>query len=322
MILELDSVRKSYGRFEALAGLSVSVAPGAVGLLGPNGAGKSTLIKALLGLVALSSGSAKVLGLDVRRDASAIRERIGYMPEDDCNLAGLPGVQSVAMAGELAGLPARTALRRAHEILDLVWLAEERYRPVETYSTGMRQRIKLAQALIHAPKLVFLDEPTDGLDPAGRVRMLRLIRSLVDKHGLSVVLSTHILSDVEQICDAALILGRGRLLMYDTIARLQESVEPGLSLRSAGEIRPLAETLAAAGHRVDVLSPESAFLHGHGDLATAVLAAAHSSGVSLRELAKSRNSLEDIYLEAVRATSDPVPAGAAPHSAPATREAP
>lgn len=321
MILELDSVRKSYGRFEALAGLSVSVAPGAVGLLGPNGAGKSTLIKALLGLVALSSGSAKVLGLDVRRDASAIRERIGYMPEDDCNLAGLPGVQAVAMAGELAGLPARTALRRAHEILDLVWLAEERYRPVETYSTGMRQRIKLAQALIHAPKLVFLDEPTDGLDPAGRVRMLRLIRSLVDKHGLSVVLSTHILSDVEQICDAALILGRGRLLMYDTIARLQESVEPGLRLRSAGEIRPLVEALAAAGHRVDVLGSELAFLHGHGDLAAAVLAAAHSSGVSLRELAKSRNSLEDIYLEAVRATSEQT-AASAPQSGPATRKAP
>jgi ABC-2 type transport system ATP-binding protein len=321
MILELDSVRKSYGRFEALAGLSVSVAPGAVGLLGPNGAGKSTLIKALLGLVELTSGRAKVLGLDVRREASAIRERIGYMPEDDCNLAGLPGVQSVALAGELAGLPARTALRRAHEILDLVWLAEERYRPVETYSTGMRQRIKLAQALIHAPKLVFLDEPTDGLDPAGRVRMLRLIRSLVDKHGLSVVLSTHILSDVEQICDAALILGRGRLLMYDTIARLQESVEPGLRLRTAGEIQPLVETLAAAGHRVEARGPELAFLHGHGDLAAAVLFAAQRSGVSLRELAKSRNSLEDIYLEAVRATSEPAPSSP-PKPAPAQSPAP
>ncbi len=178
MILQLENVTKRYGRFEALAGLTVDVRPGTIGLLGPNGAGKSTLIKAMLGLVKLSGGRARVLGLDVGRQAREIRERVGYMPEDDCTIPGLKGVEAVALAGELAGLPALTALRRSHEILDYVLLGEERYREVENYSTGMRQKVKLAQALIHAPQMLFLDEPTSGLDPAGRERMLRLIRSL------------------------------------------------------------------------------------------------------------------------------------------------
>ncbi len=166
MILQLEDVTKNYGRFEALRGLTVDVQPGTIGLLGPNGAGKSTLIKALLGLVKLSGGRARVLGLDVRTPAREIRERVGYMPEDDCTIPGLKGVEAVALAGELAGLPSLTALRRAHEILDYVLLGEERYREVENYSVGMRQKVKLAQALIHAPQILFLDEPTSGLDPA------------------------------------------------------------------------------------------------------------------------------------------------------------
>ena len=200
MILQLEDVTKFYGSFQALTGLSVGVRPGAIGLLGPNGAGKSTLIKALLGLVSLSRGSARVLGLDVRTQSGQIRELVGYMPEDDCSVAGLKGVESVALAGELAGLPSLTSLRRAHEILDYTLLGEERYREVQTYSSGMRQKVKLAQALIHAPKLLFLDEPTNGLDPAGREKMLRLIRNLAQKQDVSVIVSTHILSDVEACC--------------------------------------------------------------------------------------------------------------------------
>jgi ABC-2 type transport system ATP-binding protein len=313
MILELEDVRKSYGKFQALAGLTVAVRPGAVGLLGPNGAGKSTLIKALLGLVKLTSGRAKVLGLDAHRQAAQIREQIGYMPEDDCALAGLAGVQSVALAGELAGLPRLTALRRAHEILDYVWFGEERYREVQTYSTGMRQRIKLAQALIHAPKLLFLDEPTDGLDPAGRIKMLKLIRSLVEKRGMSVILSTHILTDVEQCCDSALILGRGRLLVYDTIANLQKSPQPGCRVRLADDVLPLAGELKQQGFNVDHLGPDSIFVHGSGEVGQAVFTAAQVVGASVRELARARNSLEDIYLEAVRSMSNQQPALAAPN---------
>lgn len=302
MILELEGVTKFYGSFQALAGLTVKVQPGAIGLLGPNGAGKSSLIKALLGLVRLSGGTAKVLGLDARTHSAEIREQIGYMPEDDCSIAGLAGVQSVALAGELAGLPALTALRRAHEILDYVLLGEERYREIQTYSTGMRQKVKLAQALIHAPKLLFLDEPTNGLDPTGREKMLRLIRSLVEKRGMSVVLSTHILTDVEACCDAALILGSGKLLVYDTIQKLQRSVDPSCTVRATGDIDALVARLTADGRRVEERRDESFLIYGEGDLGAAILAAAEATGACVREIKPSRNSLEDIYLEAVRAT--------------------
>lgn len=302
MILQLQDATKFYGSFEALAGLSVSVRPGAIGLLGPNGAGKSTLIKALLGLVKLSSGDAQVLGLDVRTQSRQIREQVGYMPEDDCAIAGLKGVESVALAGQLAGLPPLTALRRAHEMLDYVLLGEERYREVDTYSTGMRQKVKLAQALIHAPKLLFLDEPTNGLDPAGRDKMLGIIRSLAQKAGVSVVISTHILTDVEACCDAALILGRGRLLVYDTIAALSRSVDSSCRVRFSGEGGALGAALAARRCQVEIMGPEEIRVCGDGDLGAAIFEASRASGVVVREISPSRNSLEDTFLQAVRAT--------------------
>jgi ABC-2 type transport system ATP-binding protein len=301
MILQLDEVTKYYGSFQALAGLTVSVRPGAIGLLGPNGAGKSTLIKALLGLVRLSRGDARVLGLDVRTHSRRIREQVGYMPEDDCSIAGLKGVESVALAGQLAGLGPLTSLRRAHEILDYVLLGEERYREVDTYSTGMRQKVKLAQALIHAPKLLFLDEPTNGLDPVGREKMLGIIRSLARK-GVSVVISTHILTDVEACCDAALIVGRGRLLVYDTIAELSRSVDSSCRVRFAGERETLRAALAARGCAVEESGPEELRVRGEGDLGQAIFAASRDCGVVVREISPSRNSLEDTFLEAVRAT--------------------
>ncbi len=302
MILQLENVTKRYGSFEALAGLTVDVKPGTIGLLGPNGAGKSTLIKALLGLVKLSGGLARVLGLDVGKQAREIRERVGYMPEDDCTIPGLKGVEAVALVGELAGLPALTALRRAHEILDYVLLGEERYREVENYSVGMRQKVKLAQALIHAPQLLFLDEPTTGLDPVGREKMLRLIRSLAHKRGISVVISTHILSDVEACCDAALILGRGKLLVYDSLTELHQSVDASYRVRVAGDITALCSLLRTRGLKIEHTSADEARVWGEGDVGTAVFAASRACGTVVREITPSRNSLEDIYLEAVRAT--------------------
>jgi len=309
MILQLQDVTKFYGGFQALDELSVQVRPGAIGLLGPNGAGKSTLIKALLGLVKLSRGSAKVLGLDVRTESRKIRELVGYMPEDDCSVAGLKGVESVALAGELAGLPARTALRRAHEILDYALLGEERYREVQTYSAGMRQKVKLAQALIHAPKILFLDEPTNGLDPAGREKMLRIIRNLAHKQNVSVIVSTHILSDVEACCDAALILGRGKLLVYDTIDALKRNVDSSYHVRVAGAIGPLCAALEASGCQVESVSHDEARVSGDGDVGHEVLVASQACGAVIREITPSRNSLEDIFLEAVRATEGKPVAG-------------
>ncbi len=300
--MQLEDLTKRYGSFEALAGLTVDVQPGIIGLLGPNGAGKSTLIKALLGLVKLSGGRARVLGLDVGKQAREIRERVGYMPEDDCTIPGLKGVEAVALVGELAGLPALTALRRAHEILDYVLLGEERYRDVENYSVGMRQKVKLAQALIHAPQLLFLDEPTTGLDPTGREKMLRLIRSLAAKRGISVVISTHILSDVEACCDAALILGRGKLLVYDVLAKLQQSVDASCRVKVAGDITPLCSLLRTRGLKIDHTSPDEARVWGEGNVETAVFEASRECGTVVRGITPSRNSLEDTYLEAVRAT--------------------
>jgi len=279
----------------------VRVRPGVVGLLGPNGAGKSTLIKLLLGLVRLSSGHAAVLGLDVRRESRRIRELVGYMPEDDCFIAGLKGVELVAYCGQIAGLPPRTALRRAHEILDYVRLGDERYREVQTYSTGMKQRVKLAQSLIHSPRLVFLDEPTSGLDPSGREHLLRLIRNLGRDKGVSVVLSTHILHDVEECCDAVLILSRGKLMVYDELERLQRAVDDSYEVRFSGDRDRFQEALLARGLEVQALEAGSLRLAGgSGDLAAAAFQAACETGVALRQLSPSRNSLEEIFLEAIK----------------------
>jgi len=300
-MLRLERATKYYGSLKALDGVSVEIRPGVVGLLGPNGAGKSTLIKTLLGLIRLSAGAASVLGHDVRREARTIRRLVGYMPEDDCFLSGLKGVEAVAFAGELGGLPSGIALRRSHEILDYVFIGEERYREVQTYSTGMRQKIRLAQALVHAPKLLFLDEPTSGLDPEGREWMLRRIRDLAVRKGMSVILSTHILKDVEISCDAVVLLGRGRLLVYDTLARLQETPDPVHQVRVGGDAAPLLRRLESEGWQVEARTSEEFAVRGLGaGMPPDLFQAAREAGVPVRRVARSRTSLEEIFLRAVR----------------------
>jgi ABC-2 type transport system ATP-binding protein len=299
-MIKLNAVSKFYGGFKALDSLTVDVRPGAIGLLGPNGAGKSTLIKALLGLVRITSGEAKVLDLDARRQAREIRQRVGYMPEDDCYLAGLGGVQSIAYTGELAGLPPRVALRRAHEMCDYVGIAEERYREVQTYSAGMKQKVKLAQALIHGPKIVFLDEPTTGLDPTGRERMLRLMKTLPEKRGVSVIVSTHILHDVEVCCDSVLILGHGRLLVYDELKNLRRAVEPSLTIRVTGDAAPFAKALTGLGFPTEAIDEDWTRTLGDAEAISAVIfEAARQASVTVRQIEPGRTSLEDIYLKAV-----------------------
>jgi ABC-2 type transport system ATP-binding protein len=195
--VQLDRVSVKYGKNWALRDVSAAFERGAVGLLGPNGAGKSTMLKSLLGFVAPDRGEMRVLGLDVKTSPIQIRRRIGYMPESDAHIPGMNAVSFVAYCGELAGLPHSDAMQRAHEVLYYVGLGEARYRNVETYSTGMKQRIKLAQALVHDPDLLFLDEPTNGMDPKGRDEMLELIRDLGHNKNVSLILSSHLLPDVE-----------------------------------------------------------------------------------------------------------------------------
>ncbi len=299
-MIRLDRVTKRYGRFVALNELSAEIQPGIVGLLGPNGAGKSTLIKVLLGLVRLSAGEAFVLGHNAKTQSQLVRQHVGYMPEDDCFFNGFTGVQSVAFAGELAGLPRRTALRRAHEMLDYAALGESRYREVQTYSAGMKQRVRLAQALIHSPRIVFLDEPTTGLDPAGRDQMLHLIRNLHHEKGVSVVVSTHILKDVEACCDAVLVLARGRLAAHDTLENLRQPVDPSYQVFLAGDGELFAASLRRAGLRAEPGLPGAWHVYGQGDdVGRRVFQQAAASGAAVRQLVPSRNSLEEIFLRVV-----------------------
>src|SRR5881394_3047440 len=220
-VVTLDGVTVAYGRNMALREVTSSFAAGAVGLLGPNGAGKSTMIKTLLGFIVPERGRMRVLGYDVAESPLEIRARVGYMPESDAHIPGMNAVSFVAYCGELAGLPRVDAMQRAHEVLFYVGLGEARYRNVETYSTGMKQRIKLAQALVHDPDLLFLDEPTNGMDPKGRDEMLELVRDLAHNKGVSLILSSHLLPDVEYTCDHVVVMDKGTIPAAGPIASLK-----------------------------------------------------------------------------------------------------
>src|SRR5579884_364462 len=223
-----------YGAKTAIEDLSVEVPEGCVGLLGPNGAGKTTLLKTLLGFIQPAAGTGSVLGLDVATQGLRVRQRIGLMPEIDCHIPGMNAVTFVSYAGELAGMPGRQALRRAHEVLEYCGLGEARYRNVETYSTGMKQRIKLAQALVHGPGLLFLDEPTNGLDPAGRDDMLKLVRDISHGKGVNVIVSSHLLPDIERTCDWVLVMRKGQVAAEGDIATLRatEGLQMDIELRA------------------------------------------------------------------------------------------
>src|SRR6187401_873981 len=220
-VVQLDDVTVIYGKNQALKNVSAKFAKGAVGLLGPNGAGKSTMLKSLLGFVKPDKGRMTVLGLDVAHRPMDIRARIGYMPESDAHIPGMNAVSFVAYCGQLAGLSGVDAMQRAHEVLYYVGLGEARYRNIETYSTGMKQRIKLAQALVHDPDLLFLDEPTNGMDPKGRDEMLELIRDVVVNKGISLILASHLLPDVEQTCGHVVVLDKGAVAAQGPIAALK-----------------------------------------------------------------------------------------------------
>ena len=219
-LIEARALRRRFGTVMALDDFSVSIAPGITGLVGANGAGKSTFIRILLGLVKPDSGEVSLLGQDVRRAAGAIRALVGYMPEHDCLPPDMSGADFTAFLGRLSGLPAHVARERSAEMLRHVGLFEERYRPIGTYSTGMAQRVKLAQALVHDPRVLILDEPTNGLDPAGREEMLALIRRTGREFGLSVLVSSHLLGEVERICDAVVHIDHGRVVRADTMDQL------------------------------------------------------------------------------------------------------
>ncbi len=294
------NLSKHYGRITALREVSLSVEPGLVGLLGPNGAGKSTLISVLLGQTPGTSGQASVLELDVRRQQSKIRRRVGFMPENDCLIPGLTGTGYVYYTGKLAGMSHGDSMQRTHEVLDYVALDEARYRPAEQYSAGMRQRLKLAQALVHDPDLLFLDEPTNGMDPDGRRTMLSLITDL-GRAGVSVLLSSHVLPDVERVCERVIIMGGGEVL---TTGRIDELNEPHPTLYGVdftGDAAALTTRLAE--RKVSILEHTDGRLNielpDEGAQA-AVLEAARDAGATLHGLHPKRSSLEETFLTALK----------------------
>lgn len=303
-LFELLGVRKSYGDFTALHGLDVEVHPGTIGLLGPNGAGKSTLIKVLLGLLKFEQGTVSVLGHRLPHGERAIRREVGYMPENDCYLPRMTAVQYVTFAGRLCGMRRRDAFQRAHETLHYVGLGEARYRRLGTFSTGMKQRVKLAQALVHGPRLVLLDEPTNGLDPEGRDQMLELINDVATR-GISVMLSTHILYDVERTCERALLLNRGEIIHYGSIADMKDDRKNNYEIQVRDKPEKLAGTLRERGATIDedrgaklvVTLPEE-------ENTNFIFRAAIDSGVQIRHLVPYHMTLETAFLGIINDQND------------------
>ncbi len=299
-IVRIEHLTVQYGRQPALRDVSAVFPPGAIGLLGPNGAGKSTMLKALLGFVKPDLGSMRVLGLDVAVSPVEIRRRLGYMPEIDAHIPGMNAVSFVAYCGQLAGLPGVDAMQRAHEVLYYVGLGEARYRNIETYSTGMKQRIKLAQALVHDPDLLFLDEPTNGMDPKGREEMLELIRDLAVNKGMNLILSSHLLPDVEYTCHSVVVLNQGAIATQGPIAELKGPTGSLFELRIKGDRVAFAEVLRAAGMTCHAAEEDIMRVFVPQDAgALPLFAAAAREGVQVRHLRPSVPTLEDVFAHAV-----------------------
>lgn len=299
-IVESEGLVRHYGPVQALAGLSLSLQPGPTGLLGPNGAGKTTLIKVLLGLLRPDAGGVRVAREDPSTPAGrrSIRRAVGYMPEGDCLLPDLSGLEIVSTLGRLTGLSREDALSRSHEVLDYVGIEEARYRLADDYSTGTKQRLKLAQALVHDPELLLLDEPTSGLDPKGRRHMLDLVHDLGHRQGKSLLLCSHLLPDVERTCDDVVILRKGRVAVSGPIAELTRIESRRVLLEVGGDRARFVGALAASGY-VLVEQPGGGIcvqLDAHGPDADGLFALAHAAGASLREVHEVRSSLEEVFV--------------------------
>ncbi len=299
-VIEVKGVRKSFGKFVALEHLDLTIPRASVGLLGANGAGKTTLIRTLLGLIKPDRGSATVVGYDTQTQGIQVRERVGYMPEADALPSSTTAADFVTHMAEMSGLPARAARQRAADVLYQVGLEEERYRLIKGFSTGMRQRVKLAQAIVHDPNLVFLDEPTAGMDPNGREEMLELVERIYRNLGIAVVFSSHILEDIERVCDYVVILDAGRLVTSQPLGGLgviggEVIVEIDGDIDAfAGSIRQRGIPVKAAdsemGAREIVVQVDDERVY---DLIRDV---AVQQDVALRSLRSRSRSLEDIYL--------------------------
>ncbi len=299
-VIELRNLTVRLGNREILRDLTCSFSGRTIGLLGPNGAGKSTLISTLLGFWPVFGGSARVFGMDITKDAKNIRAQIGYMPENDAFISNMTAVSFIRLMAELSGLPPSTALERAHEALFYVGLGEARYRKLGTYSLGMKQLAKLAQAIAHGPKLLILDEPTNGLDPPARQRMVRLVREMRESGTMHIVLCSHLLRDVEETCEEVVILKQGRVVHYSNLEKERRSNLRFLELelqndteRFVAAIEELGcECAPGAGNRLKLVLADDVEVQD-------IYRIAADQDVQIRRLNFRRDTLEDIFLKAM-----------------------
>ena len=309
--VRLDGVVKRYGGRTVLDSVSLEVIPGITGLVGPNGAGKSTLVRSILGLVRLAAGTVRVFGIDPAREPRRVRSLLGVVPEDECAVPGLSGVEMVRYAARLCGLPGTESLRRAHEVLDWCDAGQERYRPVETLSVGTRQKVAFAAAIVHDPRMVILDEPTNGLDPLERRAMLGRLVTLARDHGKTVLVSTHVLPDVQSICDRVVVLARGRVRLTGAIDDLTRPVTPAHRLEGDGPLDELARLLTSRGLPARLAdgdatgAAEAILLEPPGPARVGLVwETAHDAGVVIRSLEPAHRPLEEIFVQTLRAADE------------------
>lgn len=299
MLFQFEGVTKTYGAVTALDNLSLAVPAGAIGLLGPNGSGKTTMIRMLLGLIPVDKGAGEILGMDFRQRQLDIRRVVGFAPENECLFPRVEGVEFVAYAGELVGMSAKDALQRSHEVLDYVGLGEARYRKVESYSTGMKQRLKLASAIVHDPKLLILDEPTNGMDPAGREEILELTRDLAHNKGMSLLCSSHLLPDIEAVCDYVVVLGGGKLLTQGGIQQLKQLHNRCFEIRVKTDLPSFADRLTALGCTASISDDLLLVQIPDGQSPQMLWEVAREQRQQIRHLRPQRSTLEEVFLKAV-----------------------
>ena len=300
MSIEVNDLHFSYGKVKALSGVGLDLEEHAIGLLGPNGAGKSTLLRILLGFLTPDAGEGKVLGYDIKEQQSLIRRYVGYMPEDDCFIPGMDAVTFTSYLGELSGMPRQEAMKRAHEVLYYVGLEEGRYRLLETYSVGMKQRLKLAQTLVHDPKLLFLDEPTSSLDPQGRKEILELIKDISSKKDIQVLISSHILPDIEAVCSHVVILNKGQIAAQGEISKLKELKYRLYEMKVKGETLDFLQKLKNMGCRIEETEDMILKVYMRPDKNPQdIFRIASEEKIQIRHFVKSQSTLEDLFAKAV-----------------------
>lgn len=298
-IIELKNIIFSYSNLRAIDNVNLEIGGGIYGLLGPNGAGKTTLMKIILGFLIPAAGSGKVLGHNITESHIEVRKKIGYMPESDCLIPGMDGVTLTSYMGELSGMPRQEAIKRAHEVLYYVGLEESRYRMVDTYSSGMKQRLKLAVALVHDPELLFLDEPTSGMDPLARKEMLSLINDISAKGTMNIIISSHILADVENTCRNVLIMNKGKIISEQMVSSVlnQEPINI-IEMKLKGDEDGMKKKLSVFRMEQDEKGVYRVHLPVDFPIQS-LFKTAFDTNVQIRHFRKSKVTLEDAFVTAI-----------------------